>query len=146
MNWNVHPAKRNLNKAVLSAIFIVAFVVIVAVFYGLFWSLFGFIILFVSVHSYFFPTAYDINDEEIIIKNIFMTQKRKLSEFRRVYVGKNGVLLSPFRRKTFLNQFRGVFVLMPEEHEEILTFLRARIEPDKSGEGKSRELGKNVTA
>jgi hypothetical protein len=146
MNWSVHPAKRNLNKTVLSAVFIVAFVVVVAVFYGLFWSLFGFIILFISVHSYFFPTAYDINDEEIIIKNIFMTQKRKLSEFRRVYVGKNGVLLSPFRRKTFLNQFRGVFILMPEEREVILSFLQARIEPDISGEDTLREKGKNVTA
>ncbi len=146
MNWSVHPAKRNWSKTVLTAAFIVAFVIIVGVFYGLFWSLFGFIILFVSVHSYFFPTAYDVTDEEITIKNIFMTQKRKLSEFRRVHVGKNGVLLSPFRRKTFLNQFRGVFILMPEEHEEILSFIRARIEPDKSGEGKSEEIGKNVTA
>ncbi|UCD06217.1 MAG: hypothetical protein JSV98_03035 [candidate division WOR-3 bacterium] len=145
MNWTVHPAKRNLNKTVLSASFIIAFVVIVGVFYGLFWSLFGFIILFVSVHSYFFPTSYDVNDEEIKIKNIFMTQKRKLSEFRRVYVGKNGALLSPFRRKTFLNQFRGVFVLMPEKHTEILQFLRARIEPDASRDEKPEEVGKDVT-
>lgn len=137
MNWTVHPAKRNLSKTVLSATFIMAFVVIVAVFYGLFWGLFGLIILFVSVHSYFFPTAYEINDEEIKIKNIFVTQKRKLTEFRRVYVGKNGVLLSPFRRKTFLNQFRGVFVLVPEESEKILNFLRTRIEPEGSGEQKS---------
>ena len=145
MNWTVHPAKRNLNKTVLSASFIMAFVVIVAVFYGLFWSLFGFIILFVSVHSYFFPTTYDINDEEITIKNIFMTQRRKLSEFRRVYVGKNGVLLSPFRRKTFLNQFRGVFVLMPEKNIEILHFLRARIEPDNSNAEEAHGKDKDAT-
>jgi len=146
MNWTVHPAKRNLNKTVLSAGFIIAFMVIVAVFYGLFWSLFGFIILFVSVHSYFFPTTYDINDEEIIIKNIFMTQRRKLSEFRRVYVGKNGVLLSPFRRKTFLNQFRGVFVLMPEKNTEILHFLRARIEPGASRAEETQEKEKDVAS
>jgi hypothetical protein len=146
MNWTIHPAKRNLSKTVLSAAFIVAFVVIVAVFYGLFWGLFGLIILFVSVHSYFFPTAYDVNDEEIKIKNIFMTQKRKLSEFRRVYEGKNGVLLSPFRRKTFLNQFRGVFVLLPEEKERVLNFLRARIEPEKSGDGQSKEMGENAAS
>lgn len=144
MNWTVHPAKRNLSKTVLSAAFIMTFVVIVGVFYGLFWSLFGFIVLFVSVHSYFFPTSYDINDEEIKIKNIFMTQKRKLSEFRRVYVGKNGVLLSPFRRKTFLNQFRGVFVLVPEESEQILNFLRARIEPEVTGEQKPGQIGEDA--
>ena len=84
--------------------------------------------LFVSLHSYFFRTSYDINDDEVMIKNIFMTQRRKLSEFRKVYVGKNGALLSPFRRKTFLNQFRGVFLLLPEQRDEILEFLRTRIE------------------
>jgi NOL1/NOP2/fmu family ribosome biogenesis protein len=57
-----------------------------------------------------------------------MTQKRKLTEFRKVYVGRNGVLLSPFRRKTFLNQFRGVFLLLPEQRDEILEFLTIRIE------------------
>ncbi len=140
MNWTVHPAKRNLSKTVLSASFIAAFVIVVGVFYGIFWSFFGFIILFVSVHSYFFPTAYSINDEEVVIKNIFMTQKRKLSEFRRVYVGKNGVLLSPFRRKTFLNQFRGVFLLLPEQNDEILEFLHGRIGTDKDDEEK---IGRN---
>jgi energy-coupling factor transporter transmembrane protein EcfT len=132
MKWIVHPAKRNLNKTIVSAFFVTAFVVIVGVFYGIFWSIFGFIILFVSVQSYFFPTAYDVTEEEVIIKNIFMTQRRKLSEFRRVYVGRNGILLSPFRRKTFLNQFRGVFLLLPDQHEEIVSFLRERIEAGKT--------------
>ena len=137
MKWIVHPAKRNSNKTVLSAVFITAFIVIVGVFYGIFWSIFGFIVLFVSVQSYFFPTAYDVNEKEVVIKNIFMTQRRKLSEFRRVYVGRNGVLLSPFRRKTFLNQFRGVFLLLPEQREEIVGFLRERIEADKKEEQES---------
>jgi len=128
MKWTVHPAKRNLTKTVLSAFFITLFLVFVGVFYGIFWSIFGFIVLFVSLHSYFFPTSYAVDDEEVIIKNIFMTQKRRLTEFRKVYVGKNGMLLSPFRRKTFLNQFRGVFLLLPEQSEEVLEFLRTRIE------------------
>lgn len=71
-----------------------------------------------------------------------MTQRRRLREFRQVYVGKNGVLLSPFRRKTFLNQFRGVFLLLPEEREEVLKFLRARVEGcDDNGDG-SKSIGR----
>jgi MFS superfamily sulfate permease-like transporter len=128
MKWIVHPAKRDLTKTILSGVFVTLFLIIVGVFYGLFWSIFGFIVLLVSVHSYFFPTAYEITDEEVIIKNVFMTQKRKISEFRRVYPGKNGVLLSPFRRKTVLNQFRGVFMLLPEERDEVLGLLRDCIE------------------
>jgi hypothetical protein len=139
MKWTVHPATRDLTKTLISSVFVTAFIIIVGAFYGIFWSIFGFVVLFVSLHSYFFPTSYDINDEEVVIKNIFMTQRRKLSEFRKVYVGKNGTLLSPFRRKTFLNQFRGVFLLLPEQRDEILEFLRTRIEmkgEEKVGDAK----------
>ena len=141
MKWIAHPAKRDLIKTVLSAVSITVFLIVVGIFYGIFWSLFGFIVLLVSVHSYFFPTVYEVNDEEVIMKNIFMTQKRKLSEFRRIYTGKNGVLLSPFRRKMVLNQFRGVFLLLPEQRDEVLEFLKDRIEkndmPQESTEGKN---------
>ena len=128
MKWTVHPAKRDLTKTIVSGLFITVFIVLVGIFYGIFWSIFGFVVLFVSLHSYFFPTTYEIDDQEVTVKNIFMTQRRKLSEFRKVYVGRNGTLLSPFRRKTFLNRFRGVFLLLPEQREDILEFLRARIE------------------
>jgi len=141
MKWTVHPAKRNLTKTVLSAAFITLFLVFVGVFYGVFWSIFGFIVLFISLHSYFFPTSYRADDKEVTIQNVFMTQRRMLTEFRKVYVGKNGILLSPFRRKTFLNQFRGVFLLLPEQRDEVLEFLRTRIEKtdgsnEESGDGK----------
>ncbi len=140
MKWTVHPAKRDLTKTIISGVFIALFLVIVGVFYGIFWSIFGFVVLLVSVHSYFFPTAYEITNEEVIIKNIFMTQKRKISEFRRIYPGKNGVLLSPFRRKTVLNQFRGVFLLLPEDRQEVLDMLKGRIEKvDAPQDTKSEE-------
>ena len=136
MKWTVHPAKRDLLKTLLSGFFVSAFLIFVAIFYGIFWSIFGFIVLLVSLHSYFFPTSYEITKDEVVIKNIFMTQRRKLSEFRKVYVGRNGTLLSPFRRKTFLNQFRGVFLLLPVNRDEILTLLRSRIEStEKQEEG-----------
>jgi hypothetical protein len=56
-----------------------------------------------------------------------MTQKRKIREFKRLYEGKNGVLLSPFRHKTFLNQFRGVFLLLPSERDKIVNYLNTII-------------------
>lgn len=128
MNWTVHPAKRDLAKTILSGFFVTAFLVFVGIFYGIFWSIFGFVVLLVSLHSYFFPTSYEITEDEVLIRNIFMTQRRKLNEFRKVYVGRNGALLSPFTRKTFLNQFRGAFLLLPEKRDEILDLLRSRIE------------------
>lgn len=123
MKWSVYPAKYNSTKTIISLIFVFCFITFVSTFYGIFWGLLGFIILFLSLHSYFFPTHYEVNDKEVIIKTIFATQRRQLNEFKRLYYGKNGILLSPFQHKTFLNQFRGVFLLLPTERDDIVGYL-----------------------
>jgi len=130
MKWQTHPAKENITKTILSIAFIFIFVILIANFYNLYWALLGLVFLFASLHSYYFPTSYEITDEEIIIKTIFTTQKRKLSEFKRLYTGKNGILLSPFKHKTFLNNFRGVFLLLPREHNEIINFIKGKLDTE----------------
>ncbi|HEC79546.1 MAG TPA: hypothetical protein ENI34_10495 [candidate division WOR-3 bacterium] len=139
MKWSVHPAKDNQTKTIVSLVFIFGFLIFIAVFYGVFWAVFGFIVLFLSLHSYYFPTRYEANDERIIIKNIFATQKRRLTEFKKVYRGKNGLLLSPFKHKTFLNKFRGVFLLLPQDEnasQVIFDFFLQRIEQEEEKEQK----------
>jgi hypothetical protein len=142
MKWSVHPAKQNGTKTILSLVFIFCFIIFVALFYGVFLAILGFVILCVSLHSYYFPTSYEATQDEIIIKNIFVTQKRKVIEFKRLYEGKSGVLLSPFRRKTFLNQFRGVFLLLPAERDEIINFLNTIITTNSE---KTQEVKKEDT-
>lgn len=131
MRWSVHPAKYHRTKTILTLIFIGVFLCFVAVFYGVFWSLLGFIILFFSLNSYFLPTHYEVTETEVIVRKIFMTQKRRLSDFRKIYRGKNGILLSPFTRKTFLNQFRGIFLFLPPGDSEIEQYLRKRVGSDE---------------
>ena len=134
MNWSVHPAKEDYKKTVLSLIFIIGFLMFVSIFYGLFWGILGFVILFVSQYSYFFPSYYEVDQDQVLIRNILITQRRRLAEFKKVYHGKNGILLSPFRRKTFLNQFRGVFLLLPKERQAIEDYVRGLIESDEMTE------------
>jgi energy-coupling factor transporter transmembrane protein EcfT len=128
MKWSVHPAKQNITKAIVVALFIIGFMVYIGIFFGAFWGVFGLIVLFLSAYSFYFPTHYEVIDEQVVIKSIFTTQRRPLKEFKKVLPGKNGVLLSPFRHKTFLNRFRGVFLFLPQNHEEIISFLREKIE------------------
>lgn len=128
MKWSVHPARSNRTKAIVVAIFAVIFLVYIGNFYGIFWSLFGLIVLFLSSYSFYFPTHYETSDEEVVIKGLFTKQKRSLKEFKKVYEGKNGLLLSPFRHKTFLNRFRGIFLFLPANREPIITYLREKVE------------------
>ena len=127
IKWSIHPARQHRVKTLITGLFIVCFLVFVTTFYGTIFGLLGLLILFFSLYSYYFPTHYEITEDAVIVKNVFMTQRRDLSEFKRVYQGKNGVLLSPFRNKTFLNHFRGVFLLLPEQKDEIITFLKERV-------------------
>ncbi len=123
MKWSVHPAKNNITKTVLSLIFIAGFLSYIVIFVGVIFGFLGLIIFFASLHSYFFPTKYEINEEELLIKTMFATQRRRLKEFKKVYKGKNGLLLSPFKRKTFLNNFRGVFLLLPHDRAPIENYV-----------------------
>jgi hypothetical protein len=141
MKWSVHPARLHRTKTIITGAFIACFLVFVTVFYGTIFGVLGLIILFFSLHSYYFPTHYEATDDTIIVKNIFLTQRRGLAEFKKVYQGKNGVLLSPFRRKTFLNHFRGVFLLLPEQRDEIITFLEERIAAYQPQEKKPPDNG-----
>ncbi|MEO0129864.1 MAG: hypothetical protein ABIL02_06465, partial [candidate division WOR-3 bacterium] len=83
MKWQVHPAKKNITKTILSTAFIIIFVTLIAIFYNLYWALLGLIFLIASLNSYYFPTNYEITDEEVIVKTIFSTNKRKLKEFKK---------------------------------------------------------------
>ncbi|UCC10965.1 MAG: hypothetical protein JSW02_06245 [candidate division WOR-3 bacterium] len=141
MKWSIHPARKHRLKTIITGFFIVCFLVFVTVLYGTIFGLLGLLILFFSLYSYYFPTHYEATENAIIIKNVFMTQRRELSEFKRVYRGKNGILLSPFRRKTFLNHFRGVFLLLPEKRDEITAFLEERIAALQPQESKSSDNG-----
>jgi hypothetical protein len=129
MKWTIHPAKENQTKTILSLAFIGALMVYVFIFWGPVWGAFGLIFMFIALQPYYFPTKYEVGDEFVQVKTIFATQKRKLTDFKKVYVAKNGILLSPFRRKTFLNNFRGVFLFLPRERDEIIKFIKDRI-PD----------------
>lgn len=127
MKWSVYPAKKNTLKTIISLTFIFSFLLFIGLFYGTFWAAFGFVVLFVSLHAYYFPTHYELTDKDIIIRNIFSTQKRSYREFKKVYEGKNGILLSPFRHKTFLNKFRGIFIYLPDQRSEIVDWLQEKV-------------------
>ncbi len=128
MTWSVHPANENPVKTIISLVFIFGFLIFILIFYGPLLAALGLAFLFVSLHSFYFKTTYEIDNESVSIKTVFGTQKRKLREFKKIYKGKNGILLSPFKHKTFLNNFRGLFLYYPKSagvvmNQDINTYL-----------------------
>jgi hypothetical protein len=128
ISWRVFPAKANPGKTTGVAVFLAALHVLIFIIYGLFWTLFALIVFFLALNSYFFPSDYFLDSEGILIDRGFYKNRRKWNEFRRLIHAKNGVVLSPFSKKTFLDNFRGIHLLLPKEREPILEFINRKLQ------------------
>jgi hypothetical protein len=129
ISWQAHKAKETPKKTLFVLIFIIVFAVFLIIFYGLFWALLALIILFLSLNAYFLPTTYTLTDNGIIIDKKLFSNKLEWSRFRKYYMTTNGIVLSPFTQKSFLDNFRGVHLLLPKQHsEEIVIFIKNKLD------------------
>lgn len=132
LEWVCHPAKRNRTVTVLVSVFIILLVVTVYyITYSIWFGILGFLILFGSLASFFFPTRYRLTEKEIIVKTTTQTLHKKWSQYRTYYPDKNGILLSPFARPSRLENFRGIYLKFWYNRDEVLAFVKERIEKQK---------------
>ncbi len=121
ITWSVHPARRDKRKLVFS---LVSFVITLGLLYlagGVFWMLFGALVLFIALYPFYVKTEYVADAFGITIRRPLYKKTRKWQEFRRIKEYTNGILLSPYLKNTFLENFRGEFLLVdPEEKERVL--------------------------
>ena len=124
LSWRYHPAAKNKAKTVLVAM--------VVAFFGFFtwWysqsTIFAFlaaVILTASLGVFFFPTRYTLTEENLTVEFLGTKQVKKWGNFVRAEPEKNGVFLSPFACKSFLEHYRGVFVRYDGNKEEVDRFV-----------------------
>lgn len=80
--------------------------------------LFGAVVLLISLYPFYVKTEYEASTEGIKIKRPFYRKKRRWSEFRRIKEYENGVLLSPYKKDSFLENFRGEFLFIESKDKE----------------------------
>ena len=85
MKWTSHPCLENKRRTVLLIVFLAALFTGLYIWFGLWGLVIGLILVGTSVYSYFIPTRYEMNDEKILIKGLFMTKKKQGIEFRSFY-------------------------------------------------------------
>ncbi len=111
IKWEVLPARKNPKKAIFFTIFLIFIVLLYSFSFGIFWGIFAFLILFFTNISFFIRTEYEITDKKIIVKKLFYRIEKDWEWVKRIEVDKNGIFLSPFERKSWLDPFRGIFLL-----------------------------------
>ncbi len=134
MKWTSHPFLENKRRTVLLIVFLAALFTGLYIWFGLWGLVIGLILVGTSVYSYFIPTRYEMNDEKILIKGLFMTKKKQWIEFRSFYPDRNGVLLSPFVVPSRLENFRGVYIRFGNKHYEVIEYIEKKINKKKQQE------------
>jgi len=94
----------------------------------------SFLLFFASFNNYFLPVRFRLTREEVIIKKFYYTDKREWKMFRRYFLTQSGAVLSTFpTRQRFLDNFRGIQLLLPtdnDERQKVLDFIESKVPLD----------------
>ena len=129
LSWTSHPLKKSKQKTVLliAALFLIWSLVFWATSYS--WGLLFLAILILtgSLSPYFFPTKYELTQEQVKVNFLAVKKNKAWSEFRSYYPDKNGVFISPFARPSRLENYRGLYLRYQGNKEEVLNFVKSKI-------------------
>jgi hypothetical protein len=133
LSWRYHPAAKDKAKTVLAVAVIVTFGVFVWWYSqsGIF-AFLAVLILTASLGVFFFPTNYTLNEDGLTVEFLGTKQVKKWDSFVRAEPEKNGIFLSPFSRKNFLEHYRGIFVRYNGNKEEVDRFVLNSITKKKA--------------
>lgn len=140
LKWSTHPVKRSTKVSILVVLFLLLiwFLVYLTT-YSLFLTILSVVIMLGSLSAFFLPTYYEADDKKIKARFFFTTKEKEWSMFRSFYVDRNGVLLSPFERPSRLENFRGLYVRFNQNKDQVVEFVRAKIDMNETVNEKKKE-------
>lgn len=137
LQWTVFPVKDEKKKTLWLLPLLGFLVVLVYLSFGnVFWVVFAMVLLVGSLSGFFTKTRYRFDSEGVDIKRTFHRVHKKWEYFRNFYVDENGIFLSPFKKPSRLENFRGIFVKFGDNREEVVSFVREKIKEVRDGGSK----------
>jgi hypothetical protein len=129
--WSVRPVEAAPGLGVAAGLVVVLTVALVWFLAGPFMGCVALLLLGGGVGSFFVRTRYRLTPEEVEVDSPFLRVRRPWSAFRRAYVGRDGVSLSPFPKRHLLEPYRSVMLHFGSRKDEVLTWVR-RFGPGES--------------
>lgn len=130
LEWTSHPAREKPWATVaLVMIIFTASGAAAAFMENLWWGVIGAALLFLAMWNWFLPVVYTLDEQGASKKSVFGVEKKTWDQVKSIASDRNGVLLSPFIGPTRLAKFRGLSIQFSGNREEVLEFLRPRVEP-----------------
>ena len=138
IEWSCHPVKRRpLFSAGLTLLVLLVIVMVYNTTQSAFFGLLAFIIMFVSLAKFYFPTYYRLSEKGVTVRTTTQTLTKNWSEYRSFYPDKNGILLSPFAEPSRLENYRGLFIMFNCNKDEVTAFVKTHL--NKTGESDTKE-------
>src|SRR5262249_30422966 len=110
-SWTAHPARRRpRDVALVVAVVATTMGVVLMSFDSLLLAALAGVVLVVAVAPFLLPTRYTVTDEAIEAARGFRRVRRRFADLRRVDVGDDRALLSPFRAPRRLDPYRALMV------------------------------------
>jgi len=130
LEWTVFPLAESRAKALIAILTPpLAMLFIYLLMQSWLWAGLGFLLLFSSEFPFFLRSRYTFDEQGVSMKRGGVTITRKWEQINSHYPDKNGVLLSPFAKQTWLENFRGIYLQYGKHREEIMAMLKDRIKP-----------------
>ena len=70
------------------------------------------VIFLYELRRFILPTSFTLNNESIIQKTLFAQKIYVWSDFKMALQDKNGFLLSPYNKRSILEKFKGLYILL----------------------------------
>lgn len=122
LKWTVLPA-RNKRKLILFFTIVIPFLILVLLSSGVFWTIFSAIVLVLALSPFFTPTTYILDEKCVTIKRPLYTIKRNWENLGRYEFDGRGIFLSPYSRPRRMENFRGIYLMLNNNKEEVILFL-----------------------
>jgi hypothetical protein len=125
--WSVHPFMESRKKAVLAVVVPPAAALLLYLWMNsAFWAVLGFLLLFSSEFPFFLKSNFRFDDKGVTLRRGGVTISRTWEQVKSFYPDRNGVLLSPFARPMWLENFRGLYLQYGRYKEEVLARVKQR--------------------
>lgn len=100
------------------------------------WALLSVILLLAGVHDFLLPTTYQLSEEGVSSRTLWVRRHKPWSFCRSYWVDAHGVLLSPFPERSRLESHRGLYLRFAgADRRAVVRFVQSRINrpsPDRS--------------
>lgn len=129
ITFNSHPAAEEpvAKTLALAALILLMAVLATRLMGEAYWGVFSTLVLVAAMNRYLLKSEYRLDEEGLEVRGIVFSRRRPWSEFRRLGIDKKGVFLSPFKRPSALDAFRGEYIHCPKHREEVIKYVRRRI-------------------